>query len=336
MTVRPDTLERVATTTTGSDTLRPVAATDSASSIATLALSTVVHGVGGASRAGRVRSLHACHDDREQVGVAGGVSARRRQQHLRRGPVDARHWRRVGRDCAHASRQLVDSSPIRAAALGDGDSVVVIATAMYKGAPLQGSPLHVRRSVTRVVSFAARYGQHVRFRASHAPGYTAGFTTETSMPMIATGGPRNSKPGTLNQLFFDAVAKYRKPDALQVKRNGRYEPISHDTLAERVRRTALGLEELGVRAGDRVAILSENRPEWAIADYACLTIGAADVPIYPNLPADQIAYILNDSGAVAIFVSTAEQAAKIAADSRRVSGAAPRHLVRRLAPTAPT
>src|SRR5207253_1025373 len=55
-----------------------------------------------------------------------------------------------------------------------------------------------------------------------------------------------------------------------------------------------------------------NRPEWAIADYACLMMGVADVPIYPNLPSDQISYILRDSGAVAIFVSNAEQAAKIA------------------------
>lgn len=129
--------------------------------------------------------------------------------------------------------------------------------------------------------------------------------------MITNGGPRNSTPGTLNQLFTDAVKKYDKPDALQVKRNGKFEPISHATLAERVRRTALGLEELGVRGGDRVAILSENRPEWAIADYACLAIGAADVPIYPNLPSDQVAYVLRDSGAVAIFVSDKEQAAKI-------------------------
>jgi long-chain acyl-CoA synthetase len=131
--------------------------------------------------------------------------------------------------------------------------------------------------------------------------------------MIATGGPRNSAPGTLNQLFFDAVENFHKPDALQVKRNGRYEPISHGTLAQRVRRTSLGLTELGVRPGDRVAILSENRPEWAIADYACLMLGASDVPIYPNLPPEQIAYILRDSGTVAILVSNAEQAAKIAA-----------------------
>ena len=50
-------------------------------------------------------------------------------------------------------------------------------------------------------------------------------------------------------------------------------------------------------------ILSENRPEWAIADYACLTVRCTDVPIYPTLPPEQVAYILRDSGAVAIFVS---------------------------------
>ncbi len=143
--------------------------------------------------------------------------------------------------------------------------------------------------------------------------------------MIASGGPRNSTPGTINRVFFDAVAKYHKPDALQVKRNGRYEPISHDTLMDRVRRTVFGLESLGVRSGDRVAILSENRPEWAIADYACLALGAADVPIYPNLPADQICYILRDSGAVAIFVSTNEQAAKVASIRRDCS--ALRHVI---------
>jgi long-chain acyl-CoA synthetase len=130
--------------------------------------------------------------------------------------------------------------------------------------------------------------------------------------MLASGGPRNSSPGTLNRVFFDAVAKYRKPNALQVKRNGKYEPISHDTLLERVRRTAFGLEALGVRSGDRVAILSENCPAWAVTDYACLALGVTDVPIYPNLPADQVRYILRDSGAVAIFVSTAEQVEKVA------------------------
>jgi long-chain acyl-CoA synthetase len=131
---------------------------------------------------------------------------------------------------------------------------------------------------------------------------------ETSM--IARGGPRPT-PGTLNQLFFDAVERFDKPDALQVKIDGRYQPISHRTLAERVRRTALGLRALGLQRGDRVGILSPNRPEWAIADFGCLTAQLADVPIYPTLPAEQIAYILRDASAVALFVSDAAQLAKI-------------------------
>jgi long-chain acyl-CoA synthetase len=130
--------------------------------------------------------------------------------------------------------------------------------------------------------------------------------------MIASGGPRNTPPGTLTRLFFDAVARFDKPDALQVKVKGAYQPISSRTLGERVRRLALGLQELGIQPGDRVALFSENRPEWAIADYACLTASLTDVPLYPNLPPEQAGYILNDSGAVAIFVSDAAQAAKIA------------------------
>ncbi|MEJ7760990.1 MAG: long-chain fatty acid--CoA ligase [Gemmatimonadaceae bacterium] len=129
--------------------------------------------------------------------------------------------------------------------------------------------------------------------------------------MIVSGGPPPA-PGTINKLFFDAVERYDKPDALQFKSAGVYRPISHRDLADRVRHLAMGLRELGAEAGDRIGILSENRPEWAIADYACLTIGLTDVPLFPTLPADQIAWILNDSGAVAVFVSTRAQAEKIA------------------------
>jgi long-chain acyl-CoA synthetase len=128
--------------------------------------------------------------------------------------------------------------------------------------------------------------------------------------MEARGGPRPA-PGTLNQLFFEAAERFKKPDALQYKKDGKYRPISHAEVLERVRHLARGLSSLGVRRGDRVAILSENRPEWAIADFACLTAGMTDVPIYPTIPAEQIAYILKDSGATAIFVSNKEQAEKI-------------------------
>jgi long-chain acyl-CoA synthetase len=129
--------------------------------------------------------------------------------------------------------------------------------------------------------------------------------------LVVNGGPR-PEPGTLTQLFFQAIERYDKPDALQAKIGGRYEPISHRSLLERVRHVAYALQQIGVKPGDRVAILSENRPEWAIADFACLTTGVTDVAIYPTLPDPQIAYILKDSGATAIFVSTAEQAQKLA------------------------
>jgi long-chain acyl-CoA synthetase len=120
-------------------------------------------------------------------------------------------------------------------------------------------------------------------------------------------------PATLAQLFIEAVEEYGHPNALQVKVGDAYQPISHRTLADRVHHVAFGLRALGVTANDRVAILSENRPEWAIADYACLVSGIADVPVYPTLPAEQIAYILRDSEAVAIFASTEAQAEKLRA-----------------------
>jgi long-chain acyl-CoA synthetase len=120
-------------------------------------------------------------------------------------------------------------------------------------------------------------------------------------------------PQTLNQLFFDAVDRYSsKRAALQYKAGGAWHDITHQELARRVKQTALGLLELGVRPGDRVAILSANRPEWAIADFACLTARCMDVPIYPTLPAKQVAYILRDSGAVAVFVSDRAQYEKVA------------------------
>jgi long-chain acyl-CoA synthetase len=137
--------------------------------------------------------------------------------------------------------------------------------------------------------------------------------------MESRGGPRPA-PGTLTQLFFDAIGKFNRPDALQVKIGGTYRPISHSDVLTRVRRAARGMSGLGAKRGDRIAILSENRPEWAIADYACLTAGFADVPVYPTLPADQIAYILKDSGAVGIFVSNRDQAEKIKEIRSRVPG----------------
>jgi long-chain acyl-CoA synthetase len=98
---------------------------------------------------------------------------------------------------------------------------------------------------------------------------------------------------------------------MRIRQDGRWTALDYRDLAERVHAASIGLRELGVRDGDRVAILSENRPEWAITDYACLTARATNVPIYPTLPARQVQYILQDSGAVAIVLSTAAQLEKV-------------------------
>ncbi len=119
-------------------------------------------------------------------------------------------------------------------------------------------------------------------------------------------------PRTLTQLFFHAIDRFAtKRAALRYKMDGEWHDITHQELARRVKHIGLGLRELGVNPGDRVAILSNNRPEWAISDFGCLTVGCADVSVYPSLTPPQIQYILEDSGAVAIFVEDAEQLEKV-------------------------
>jgi long-chain acyl-CoA synthetase len=117
---------------------------------------------------------------------------------------------------------------------------------------------------------------------------------------------------TLNELLFGALDRFgSRPIAMRARQKGSWVELSYSDLAERVQDLSLGLLELGIAPGDRVAILSENRPEWAIADYACLTACCTDVPIYPTLPARQIEQNLNDSGAVAVLVSTRTQLDKL-------------------------
>jgi long-chain acyl-CoA synthetase len=129
--------------------------------------------------------------------------------------------------------------------------------------------------------------------------------------MYAAGGPRPPR-GTLTHLFFEAIDRFDRADAMQFKADGKWQSIGHRAVEERARRVALGLRALGVKRGDRVALLSENRPEWAMADYGCLTGGQIDVPVYPTLPAEQLPHLLTNSGATAVMVSTAAQAAKVA------------------------
>jgi len=118
--------------------------------------------------------------------------------------------------------------------------------------------------------------------------------------------------GTLNQLFFTTVDRHSGlPAAFRSKVGGAWVPVTHRQTLERVQAICLGLRELGIKPGDKVALVSENRPEWALADYACLCARAADVPIYPTLTPKQTEYILRDSESVAVFCSTAAQVDKV-------------------------
>src|SRR5438309_1849657 len=115
---------------------------------------------------------------------------------------------------------------------------------------------------------------------------------------------------TLNELFLAAIER-DLPRVMMFRDNTGWRDISSRDLYQRVLRTARALESWGIRKGDRVAILPENRPEWAITDFACLASGVVDVPIYATLTAEQTAFILKDSGARAVFLSTAEQLKKV-------------------------
>jgi long-chain acyl-CoA synthetase len=117
---------------------------------------------------------------------------------------------------------------------------------------------------------------------------------------------------TLCEIFYHSVETFRKPDHLEVKRGGSWHDISSEEFRRAVEELSMGLRALGVEKGDRVALLSENRPEWAYVDLATLCAAAADVPIYPNLMPAQVLYVLNDSQAKVAFASSAAQVKKLA------------------------
>ena len=112
-------------------------------------------------------------------------------------------------------------------------------------------------------------------------------------------------PTTINELFNRAVERYRDSEFLRFKIAGAWRSLTFGEVARRVRELALGLHSIGLKPGDRVAIWSENRPEWNLCDLATLAVGAIDVPIYATQARSQVEYILANSAARAIFVSGA-------------------------------
>lgn len=111
-------------------------------------------------------------------------------------------------------------------------------------------------------------------------------------------------PKTINEVFNYAVDSHRETEFLRFKYEEGWRSLTYGEVARRVRELALGLRTVGLKSGDRVAIWSENRPEWNLADLATLAIGAVDVPIYATQAQTQVEYILADSASRAIFVSS--------------------------------
>jgi long-chain acyl-CoA synthetase len=110
-------------------------------------------------------------------------------------------------------------------------------------------------------------------------------------------------PRTVPHFCLESFRRNNKPDALAFKIDDAWQYLSGEEAIERVKRIATGLSTLGIGAGDRVAIISENRPEWSLTDLAILSLRAVNVPIYTTQAVEQIRYILENSGAKMLFVS---------------------------------
>ena len=136
-------------------------------------------------------------------------------------------------------------------------------------------------------------------------------TTETISRKYVKN-PAEVGSGTLVEIFFSSIEKYNRANAQRVRKaDGTWQSISHQQMLANVTALADGLVALGMQRGDRLALLSENRPEWAQVDYGLLCAGMLNVPLYPTLPANQLAFIMNDAAVRTVFVSNAEMLQKI-------------------------
>ena len=116
----------------------------------------------------------------------------------------------------------------------------------------------------------------------------------------------SGEPTTLAELFLLSAEKFDRSDALNYRLDGVWRPISSNEVVERAENIALGLYSIGLRKGDRAAILAANSPEWTLSDAGCQFAGVVDVPIYTTLAPDAVAYIINDSGTRVFFLQNKE------------------------------
>ncbi|MBN1271579.1 MAG: long-chain fatty acid--CoA ligase [Candidatus Aminicenantes bacterium] len=116
---------------------------------------------------------------------------------------------------------------------------------------------------------------------------------------------------TLSDLFLNTVKSFPKDNIMMVKKEGKYVSISTDEFKERVIHFSCGLSALGLHKGDKLVILSENRPEWVMTDIATICQGGITVPIYTSLVPEQIRYIIEDSDAKIVVYSNGDQWPKL-------------------------
>ncbi len=114
------------------------------------------------------------------------------------------------------------------------------------------------------------------------------------------------EPRTLGGLFLKAVAKHNRADALNYKKDGLWQAISSTEMISRAENIALGLCSLGIRKGDRIALLASNSPEWTLTDAGCQFAGIIDAPVYTTLAPNAIEYIVRDCGARIFFLENKE------------------------------
>ncbi len=115
---------------------------------------------------------------------------------------------------------------------------------------------------------------------------------------------------TINDILANIAKRDGETVAMWKSAEG-WKPITGRTTYGRVRALAAAMESWGIQRGDRIAIISENRWEWPVVDFAALALGAVDVPLYQTLSPEQVGYMLRDSGSKVVFISTLEQYDKI-------------------------
>ena len=125
---------------------------------------------------------------------------------------------------------------------------------------------------------------------------------------------------TVAGMFLEVVGRHGGRPAFRHRVGETLVTYTYRELAERVEALATSLLALGVRRGDRVGLISDNRPEWIVADLACIEIGAPDVPRGSDTTPKEIEYILGHSGATAAFVEDARQLERVLAMRGRVKG----------------